>query len=200
VDELPVPALAPAVTEPPVARLAPLLLPRWLAALQVVVVCGVPTQLLVLFVLFVAGAPLPVDGHIPLELFATLSLFDTALIAVLIRVFLALSGETTNEVFLGTRPPAGEFWRGLVMLPVVLVAITGLVFLLRLVFPWLHTVAESPLAAYMDTPLDTAIFAFVVILAGGVREELQRGFILHRFRQRLGGATVGLAVFSVAVD
>jgi len=31
-----------------------------------------------------------------------------------------------------------------------------------------------------------------------VREELQRGFILHRFDQCLGGAWVGLAVFSVA--
>jgi membrane protease YdiL (CAAX protease family) len=31
-----------------------------------------------------------------------------------------------------------------------------------------------------------------------VREELQRGFILHRFEQRLGGAYVGLAVFTIA--
>ncbi len=42
------------------------------------------------------------------------------------------------------------------------------------------------------------MFIIVVILAGGVREELQRGFILHRFDQRLGGARVGLAIFSLA--
>ena len=38
---------------------------------------------------------------------------------------------------------------------------------------------------------------FVAILAGGVREELQRAFILRRFEQRLGGIRVGLALFSV---
>ena len=48
----------------------------------------------------------------------------------------------------------------------------------------------------MRTPFDAAIFGVVVILAGGVREELQRAFILHRFEQRLGGAWVGLVVFS----
>ena len=37
----------------------------------------------------------------------------------------------------------------------------------------------------------------MVVLAGGVREELQRAFIIHRFRQRLGGGLVGLAVYSL---
>jgi membrane protease YdiL (CAAX protease family) len=41
------------------------------------------------------------------------------------------------------------------------------------------------------------VFIMVVILAGGVREELMRGFILHRFHQRLGGQWLGLALFGV---
>ena len=40
------------------------------------------------------------------------------------------------------------------------------------------------------------IFAFVVMIAGGVREEIQRGFVLRRFEQYLGGGAVGLAIFS----
>ena len=40
------------------------------------------------------------------------------------------------------------------------------------------------------------IFAFVVMIAGGVREEIQRGFVLRRFEQYLGGGAVGLVVFS----
>ena len=35
--------------------------------------------------------------------------------------------------------------------------------------------------------MDAAIFALVVMIAGGVREEIQRGFVLHRFEQYLGG-------------
>jgi uncharacterized protein len=44
---------------------------------------------------------------------------------------------------------------------------------------------------------DALIFAAVVMIAGGVREEIQRGFIVHRFGQYLGGAGWGIAVFSV---
>jgi membrane protease YdiL (CAAX protease family) len=35
-------------------------------------------------------------------------------------------------------------------------------------------------------------------VAGGVREELQRAFLLQRFERHLGGATVGVVVLSVA--
>jgi membrane protease YdiL (CAAX protease family) len=37
----------------------------------------------------------------------------------------------------------------------------------------------------------------VVVIAGGLREEIQRAFILHRFEQSLGGAKVGLVLFSL---
>jgi membrane protease YdiL (CAAX protease family) len=35
-------------------------------------------------------------------------------------------------------------------------------------------------------------------VAGGVREEVQRAFVLRRFERYLGGPVVGLVVFSVA--
>ena len=35
------------------------------------------------------------------------------------------------------------------------------------------------------------------MIAGGVREEIQRGFILHRFEQFLGGGATGIVVFSL---
>ena len=37
-----------------------------------------------------------------------------------------------------------------------------------------------------------------VVVAGGIREEMQRAFVLHRFRVWLGGTTVGIVVSSVA--
>jgi uncharacterized protein len=49
----------------------------------------------------------------------------------------------------------------------------------------------------MRTPLQASVFVVVVVLAGGVREELQRAFILHRFEQRLGGVRVGLMLFTL---
>jgi membrane protease YdiL (CAAX protease family) len=42
------------------------------------------------------------------------------------------------------------------------------------------------------------MFAGLVVVAGGVREELQRAFLLRRFEQSLGGSTVGVVVASTA--
>jgi membrane protease YdiL (CAAX protease family) len=202
VDELPV-ALPLPGPAPAVEVHTPATLPRWAALLEVFLACGIPTQT-VIGVVLVLGFHIPMfqggglSGDLTLEFFAILSLIDTAVIALLIKLFLALSGESSADVFVGARPVRGEVLRGLLLLPVVFALVTGIVLALRAVAPWTHTVAESPLEHYMQTPLDTGIFAVVAMLAGGVREELQRAFILHRFEQRLGGALLGLVVFSVA--
>jgi membrane protease YdiL (CAAX protease family) len=182
---------------PPVLPLSHRL--SWQAALfQVVLVCGIPTQLAIFVpIALFTGVPILEGRQVSMELFALTSLLDTALIAILIRVFLGISGETSADVFLGRRPPFREAALGLAVLPAVFVVVAAIALSVRTLAPWLHTVSANPLEAYMRTPLDAAIFGVVVILAGGVREELQRAFILHRFEQRLGGAWVGLAVFSV---
>lgn len=190
----------------PLAPSPPLPLPRWLAAVQVFAVCGIPTQTVVFVGMFLAGRAMGADGssltadpsNISFEFFAMSSLFDTALIAVLILVFLTLSGETSRQVFLGRRRLATEAALGLALLPVLYLMVAGVVTLLRTWLPALHNVETNPMAAFMDTPLKAGIFIVVSVLAGGVREELQRAFILHRFEQRLGGIWVGLAVFSLA--
>lgn len=200
-------ALAPLgpTRPPPPAALLPFAepLPRWfssgIALLQIILICGIPTQVVIMGVLYFGfGMPLYTDNELSLQFIAISSLLDTAFVALLIRLFLSLSGETSREVFIGPRPVGGETRRGLALVPVAFVVVTVLVLLLRAVAPWTHNVAESPLEAFMKTPLDAAIFLVVAMLAGGVREELQRAFSLHRFGQHLGGVWVGLAVYSVA--
>ena len=78
----------------------------------------------------------------------------------------------------------------------VLVALTST--LLLQVAPWLHNVTENPLEALIDSPAAAAAFALVAVIAGGVREEVQRAFVLRRFETHLGGPVVGLILFSVA--
>jgi membrane protease YdiL (CAAX protease family) len=181
-----------------------LLLPRWFAVAQAILVCGMlPTQLFIAaaLVLFLDVPVFEGDGGISLQFFATLSLFDTALVALLIRVFLILSGEESRDVFAGRRPIWGEIWRGLALLPVILVGVTAIVLGLRAVAPWLHTVKESPVTQFMQNPYDAAIFLVVVVLAGGVREELQRAFFLHRLTHVVGhfrfGIMLSLAGYSL---
>jgi membrane protease YdiL (CAAX protease family) len=50
----------------------------------------------------------------------------------------------------------------------------------------------------LGSPFRVAAFVLLVLVAGGIREELQRGFLLHRFDQALGGARIGVVVTSMA--
>jgi membrane protease YdiL (CAAX protease family) len=198
--------MAPVEPASPAATLPGLHLSRWLAAVQVFAVCGIPTQTVILLGLVLTGRAMGEDGsaltidpaNISLEFFAMSTLLDTALMALLIKFFLMLSGESSSEVFLGKRPISIEFVRGVALVPVMLFFAVGLILLARHLVPVLHNVPKNPLEQYMDSPLRAGIFIVVVMLGGGVREELQRAFILHRFEQRLGGIRLGLVVWSVA--
>src|SRR5262245_65756378 len=84
---------------PPVPPRRRTVLPTWFAAIQVAMLCGLPTLGFVTAII-VLGTQLPIfDGPYPtLEFIALTALLDTALVALLIRVFLMLSGETSKNV------------------------------------------------------------------------------------------------------
>ena len=64
--------------------------------------------------------------------------------------------------------------------------------------PSLHTVEHNPFQELLGSPRDAWLFVLVVLVAGGVREEIQRAFLLHRFEIWLGGGTAGIVATSVA--
>jgi membrane protease YdiL (CAAX protease family) len=128
----------------------------------------------------------------------TLSLADTLVLVVLMVALTRAHGDSPTELWLGTRSIRRETLAGLAMLPLVFLGVVVLLNALRLTAPWLHNVPQNPLEALAGTASDAAMFALVAILAGGVREELQRAFLLRRFERHLGGAAVGVVVLSVA--
>jgi hypothetical protein len=145
-------------------------------------VSGIPTQLVVVAIMMVGFRVNPFDqasleNAFSLEFMAVMLLVDTALTAVLIRVFLEMSGEDSRTVFLGKKPALGEILRGIALAPAIIIGVSVLTLSLRQVAPWLHTVKESPYVKYMDTPLDAAVFLVVVVLGAAVKEELQRAFV-----------------------
>ncbi|HXT69582.1 MAG TPA: type II CAAX endopeptidase family protein [Vicinamibacterales bacterium] len=182
----------------PVRALA---IPKWLAAIQVVLVSGVPTQLLMTAVLVIGlrvdpfGPP---DSGAPfsLEFLSMMLLFDAALTALLIRIFLEMSGENSKTVIVGERRVWREVLLGVAWVPVILLSVSLLTNAVRAILPWMHTVKESPFLPFMNTPAEAAAFLVVVMLGAGIKEELARAFILHRFEHYLGGRRWGLAVFS----
>jgi membrane protease YdiL (CAAX protease family) len=169
------------------------------ALLEVLLCSGFPTQLLVIGLMSAGGlGARGEDGRLSIAFVATLSLADAVLLITLIVLLLRAGGERPRDVFLGRRPIAREAARGLLLIPASFFIAIAVLVLVRHLAPWLHNVPVNPLEDILRTPRDRVIAAFVVIVAGGLREEMQRAFILHRFEQSLGGAVVGLVIFSVA--
>lgn len=169
-----------------------------LSILEVVLCSGFPTQVLIGGLLIALGARVTAGGPLPFPFVVVVSLLDTLAIVVLVTMFLRLRGENAGQVLLGRGPLWPEIRRGVVVLPLVFLLVIVLGTAIQALAPWLHNVQENPLQKMLTSPWRVAVFALVVVLAGGVREEVQRAFILHRFDRDLGGARLGLVLFSVA--
>jgi membrane protease YdiL (CAAX protease family) len=182
---------------------APVELPRkpWIDRIQAVV------EILLLSGLvsgFCATLPLPLfhigDMDFLLKDSKILSfylLLESGITFFILAVVLKLHRETLDS--LGLR---WESWKrnaviGLALVPLLFFinAIVALVF--KVYLPRFYT-EQNPLIQNVQTRQQLALFVFSAIVAGGIKEELQRAFILNRFRTYLGGAGAGLVIWSLA--
>ena len=172
---------------------------RLLAVLEVLLCSSLPTQLLIAAILGMLGvAPRSPTDQLSLTFVVVLSLTDTAVLIGLMVVLARAHGDSAWLLWRGIRPLRGELVRGLLLVPAAVLMVGALINSVRLVAPWLHNVPDNPLESLATDPGGAALFGIVAIVAGGIREELQRAFLLQRFERHLGGATVGVVVLSVA--
>jgi membrane protease YdiL (CAAX protease family) len=177
----------------------PPLIGRVVAIFEVLLCSDYLTQFAVGATLVAFGIrPKTSTGALSLRYVVLLSLIDTPLLIGLICLFIRTHNERIRDVLLGTRKITREIQLGLVLIVGALVVAIASVVVVRLLVPSLHNLAANPLENLLQRPRDAWIFAVVVVIAGGVREEIQRAFILHRFDVWLGGPIVGLVVSSVA--
>jgi membrane protease YdiL (CAAX protease family) len=188
----PYPAADAPAAHPPAYR-------RLVAAAEILLCSSVPTQAFIGALLQLAGwSPTDPAGRLSLPFVLTLSLADTLVLVALMVALTRAHGESATDLWIGPRRVRTEVFVGVMLIPIVFVGVVVLLNTLRLVAPWLHNVPKNPLEQLAGTAADAAMFALVAIIAGGVREELQRAFLLRRFERHLGGATVGIVVLSVA--
>lgn len=187
---------APPISEPsPTAPVLPI--ERAAAALEVILCSGFPTQIVIITVLATFGMqPKLADGTFNAAFVFTLTLLDTALLVGLILFFFRAHGESVRQQLFGHHRTAREILFGIALIPASFVVVITVLMLVQLAVPSLRNVPHNPLADLVKSRSDAVIFAFVVMVAGGVREEIQRGFVLRRFEQYLGGGVTGLIVFS----
>ena len=172
--------------------------PGIVAVAEVLLCSSVPTQLLIGALLSLAGW-LPIDetGQLSLAFVLVLSVADTLLLIGLMVALTRAHGEHIADLWLGHRRVTPEALYGARLIPVVFLVVVVVLSVLRIAAPWLHDVPTNPLEQLAGTPGQAAALAVVAILAGGVREEMQRAFLLRRFEQHLGGAGVGVVILSI---
>jgi membrane protease YdiL (CAAX protease family) len=173
-------------------------LSRGRAAVEVLICSGYPTQLLIVALLASVGITPYAEGAISPAFIFTVSAIDTVLLLGLVFSFLHLSQERARDVFLRPGRWIDEVGVGVLYLPVVFMLVIAVQFVVQRFAPSLHNVDVSPFTPLLSSPALLGGFVVLVLVAGGVREELQRAFLLHRFEQRLGGGAVGVALTSVA--
>jgi membrane protease YdiL (CAAX protease family) len=172
---------------------------RIVAILEVLICSDFLTQLAVSGTFGAFGvAPFAAHGGLSVNYVVGVSLVDAVLLVGLVLIFLLAHGERPRDVLFGDRPIGGEFLHGLLLIPAAILIAAVVLLTIQKAAPSLHTVETNPLQSLLTSPRDAWLFALVVLVAGGVREEIQRAFLLHRFEQYLGGGHVGVVVTSVA--
>lgn len=124
-------------------------------------------------------------------------LLEASITFVLLFLVMRAHGETLKGLGL-----SWERWRfrvllGLAIVPILffLNAIVSVIF--QTLLPQ-YFLRRNPLTELIRTPQDLTLFVGTALIAGGIKEELQRAFILRRFQVYLGGAQLGLILWSAA--
>lgn len=171
----------------------------WPSWIEILLCSGYPTQIGIGFTLQAAGLrPVGDDGTLSAPFIFALSIVDTVVLLSLIFVLLLRRGESPRRVFIGDRPIAREAGAGVLSVPLVVTIVVVLSVIVSRLAPSLRNVPDNPLEGLLGTQTGLWTFLFVVIVAGGVREELQRAFLLHRFRFDLGQPWMGVFITSLA--
>jgi membrane protease YdiL (CAAX protease family) len=159
---------------------------------------GFPTQLALGGLLIAAGLrPFGTDGQLSMSYLSVLMPADTVLLLALVVWRIRAGGERVSDVLLGRRNWARESQLGIGLVPLIFGGVLIVMMGLRAAWPALHNVDANPFEALIRSRRDALVLGALVIVTGGLKEEVQRAFVLHRFDQHLGGARLGLVLYSL---
>jgi membrane protease YdiL (CAAX protease family) len=124
-------------------------------------------------------------------------LLESTITFLLLAYILKIHGERIRDMGLRWDRWKSHLFVGLALVPILFLIneIVGRIFSIYLPEYYME---QNPLTAIIHTPWQLALFIFTVLIAGGIKEELQRAFILRTFSRCLGGPVVGLVLWSLA--
>jgi membrane protease YdiL (CAAX protease family) len=132
-----------------------------------------------------------------IHLLSAYVLLEASITFVLLFLVMGAHGETLRWLGWQWRRLRTEVILGLALVP-LLFALNFLVSIIFQAFFQRYFLERNPLTDLIRGPGDLALFIVVALIAGGIKEEVQRAFIVRRFQVYLGGASLGLIIWSVA--
>ncbi len=172
---------------------------RWLIRLQalfeVILLAGILSTLVALVPFrFISGSAGSVMENA--RAVAAFVLLESFVTFILLYLILRAHGEHPSDLGWTLRRWRTEAMIGLAIVP----ALFGLNILVATLFKLFlpsFFLDHNPLLDLIRTPQDLLLFLVSALIAGGIKEEVQRAFILIRFRRHLGGALLGLILWSL---
>lgn len=123
-------------------------------------------------------------------------LISEAFIAIwVVCFFLRAQGESFRKIGWNWTHLPREVGIGLCSVPFLFIATLLVGTFFRLVLPE-YVSTTNPLLELVRTRVDLMLFLISSILVGGLKEEIQRAFVLIRFEEHLGGIVPGLVLWS----
>jgi membrane protease YdiL (CAAX protease family) len=168
---------------------------RLVALIQVALCSDFPTQIILGQTFLALGYG---RDSMDISFVTALLLADTVLLLGMIWLFLRAEGERASDLLTGGHRLLPEIRLGVLLTFAAFAIGAAAIITVRSLAPSLHDVEQNPLQELIHSPFDAVLFGLVAVVAGGVREEVQRAFLLSRFERTLGGSAVGVVVTSVA--
>jgi membrane protease YdiL (CAAX protease family) len=123
-------------------------------------------------------------------------LLESALTFLILFALMKLHREPADSLGLRLRHWKPNFLIGLAVVPFLFLTNGVVAILFKSYLPKFYS-EHNPLLESIQTLPQLALFVFSALVAGGIKEEMQRAFILNRFRTYLGGAWIGLLLWSL---
>lgn len=165
------------------------------AFLEIFLCSGIPTSLLAVLTLGLLGVP---DESILIHPFyiACMVGLESCLLLLLVIRLQQLRGLGIADLGWHWPDLRREAGIGLRLVPLLLLSNVLIGLLLEKFLPQWRS-ESNPMLDLIESPQDLFLFFFVALLAGAFKEEVQRAFILQRFRDELRIPILGLALWSL---
>jgi uncharacterized protein len=173
-----------------------ILLDRIQALFEVLLISGVLSSFLAGLILYQINGRKRPSLLLNAEVLSVFLLLESTIALLIFACILGTHRETISSLGLRWHRWKSHLAVGLALVPLLFVLNGVIAVVFRTYFPKYY-LEENPLIQLIQTPQQLALLVFSALIAGGIKEELQRAFILTRFRLYLGGAGLGLVLWSI---